>query len=74
MDYIVIYNLLWMWFFIFLLLLLCIWLIWLLLVYGDYVVVCLLLVEIENDDRSVEFCEFINECKSNCKDCEGWKD
>lgn len=46
----------------------------LLLAHGDYVVACLPPAEIENDDRSAEFRELINECKSNRKDREGWKD
>ncbi|CAP73146.1 uncharacterized protein PODANS_2_5590 [Podospora anserina S mat+] len=53
---------------------LCIRLIRLLLAHGDYVVACLPPAEIENDDRSAEFRELINECKSNRKDREGWKD
>ncbi|KAK3326266.1 hypothetical protein B0H66DRAFT_153223 [Apodospora peruviana] len=46
----------------------------LLLAHGDYVVACLPPSEIEHDDRSAEFRELINECKSNRKDREGWKD
>lgn len=46
----------------------------LLLAHGDYVVACLPPHEIENDDRSAEFRELINECKSSRKDREGWKD
>lgn len=46
----------------------------LLLAHGDYVVACLPPHEIEHDDRSAEFRELINECKSNRKDREGWKD
>ncbi|EAQ86527.1 hypothetical protein CHGG_07780 [Chaetomium globosum CBS 148.51] len=53
---------------------LCIRLIRLLLAHGDYVVACLPPVEIENEERSAEFRELINECKSNRKDREGWKD
>ncbi|KAK3297533.1 uncharacterized protein B0H64DRAFT_440991 [Chaetomium fimeti] len=46
----------------------------LLLAHGDYVVACLPPVEIEDEERSAEFRELINECKSNRKDREGWKD
>jgi NAD(P)-dependent dehydrogenase (short-subunit alcohol dehydrogenase family) len=46
----------------------------LLLAHGDYVVACLPPQEIANDDRSAEFRELINECKSSRKDREGWKD
>ncbi|OIW29573.1 NAD(P)-binding protein [Coniochaeta ligniaria NRRL 30616] len=46
----------------------------LLLAHGDYVVACLPPHEIEHDDRSAEFRELINECKSARKDREGWKD
>ncbi|OLN85038.1 Retinol dehydrogenase 8 [Colletotrichum chlorophyti] len=46
----------------------------LLLAHGDYVVACLPPGEIDNDDRSAEFRELINECKSNRRDREGWKD
>ncbi|KAF4917282.1 Oxidoreductase BOA17 [Colletotrichum fructicola] len=46
----------------------------LLLAHGDYVVACLPPSEIEDDERSAEFRELINECKSNRKDREGWKD
>jgi len=53
---------------------LCIRLIRLLLAHGDYVVACLPPHEIEHEDRSAEFRELINECKSNRKDREGWKD
>ena len=53
---------------------LCIRLIRLLLAHGDYVVACLPPVEIEDEQRSAEFRELINECKSNRKDREGWKD
>ncbi|KAI1477895.1 hypothetical protein K445DRAFT_314805 [Daldinia sp. EC12] len=45
-----------------------------LLTHGDYVVACLPPQEIEHDDRSAEFRELVNECKSNRKDREGWKD
>ncbi len=37
-------------------------------------VACLPPHEIEHEDRSAEFRELINECKSNRKDREGWKD
>lgn len=37
-------------------------------------VACLPPQELEHDDRSAEFRELINECKSNRKDREGWKD
>lgn len=53
---------------------LCIRLIRLLLAHGDYVVACLPPHEIEHEERSAEFRELINECKSNRKDREGWKD
>lgn len=53
---------------------LCIRLIRLLLAHGDYVVACLPPSEIEDDERSAEFRELINECKSSRKDREGWKD
>ncbi|KAK3327243.1 hypothetical protein B0T19DRAFT_157441 [Cercophora scortea] len=46
----------------------------LLLAHGDYVVACLPPQEIEHDERSAEFRELINECKSSRKDREGWKD
>ncbi|KAL2290604.1 hypothetical protein FJTKL_15644 [Diaporthe vaccinii] len=46
----------------------------LLLAHGDYVVACLPPHEIEHEDRSAEFRELINECKSNRRDREGWKD
>lgn len=45
-----------------------------LLAHGDYIVACLPPQEIEHEDRSAEFRELINECKSNRKDREGWKD
>ncbi|KAI0550835.1 hypothetical protein F4679DRAFT_194892 [Xylaria curta] len=45
-----------------------------LLIHGDYVVACLPPHEIEHDDRSADFRELVNECKSNRKDREGWKD
>ncbi|KAK3997467.1 NAD(P)-binding protein [Cladorrhinum sp. PSN332] len=53
---------------------LCIRLIRLLLQHGDYVVACLPPAEIENEDRSAEFRQLINECKSDRPDREGWKD
>ncbi len=37
-------------------------------------VACLPPHEIEHDDRSAEFRELVNECKSARKDREGWKD
>jgi NAD(P)-dependent dehydrogenase (short-subunit alcohol dehydrogenase family) len=45
-----------------------------LLAHGDYVAACLPPQEIEHEDRSAEFRELINECKSGRKDREGWKD
>ncbi|KAJ8129116.1 hypothetical protein O1611_g4515 [Lasiodiplodia mahajangana] len=45
-----------------------------LLIHGDYVVACLPPHEIEHDDRSADFRDLVNECKSNRKDREGWKD
>ncbi|TVY47249.1 Retinol dehydrogenase [Lachnellula occidentalis] len=45
-----------------------------LLAHGDYVAAGLPPAEIEDDDRSAEFRELINECKSGRKDREGWKD
>ncbi|KAH7165815.1 transport protein Trs120 or TRAPPC9 TRAPP II complex subunit-domain-containing protein [Dactylonectria macrodidyma] len=45
-----------------------------LLAHGDYVIACLPPLEIDHPDRSAEFRELINECKSNRKDREGWKD
>jgi len=53
---------------------LCIRLIRQLLAHGDYVVCCLPPQEVEDDERSAEFRELVNECKSNRKDREGWKD
>ncbi|KAK3308642.1 uncharacterized protein B0T15DRAFT_411278 [Chaetomium strumarium] len=53
---------------------LCIRLIRLLLAHGDYVVACLPPAEIEDEERSAEFRELVNECKSTRKDREGWKD
>lgn len=53
---------------------LCVRLIRLLLQHGDYVVACLPPAEIENEDRSAEFRQLINECKSDRADREGWKD
>lgn len=46
----------------------------LLLSHGDYVAAGLPPHEIEDDERSREFRELINECKSTKKDREGWKD
>lgn len=46
----------------------------LLLSHGDYVAAGLPPQEIEDDERSREFRELINECKSMKKDREGWKD
>ncbi|KAM0343676.1 hypothetical protein ACHAPU_008267 [Fusarium lateritium] len=46
----------------------------LLLSHGDYVVACLPPYEIDDEDRSAEFRELVNECKSSRKDREGWKD
>ncbi len=46
----------------------------LLLAHGDYVVACLPPHEIEHEDRSAEFRELVNECKSRRRDREGWKD
>jgi len=46
----------------------------LLLAHGDYVAAGLPPAEIENDERSVEFRELINECKSDRKDRQGWRD
>jgi NAD(P)-dependent dehydrogenase (short-subunit alcohol dehydrogenase family) len=46
----------------------------LLLAHGDYVAAGLPPHEIEDEDRSTEFKELINECKSGRKDREGWKD
>lgn len=45
-----------------------------LLAHGDYVVACLPPHEIDHEDRSAEFRELVNECKSTRKDREGWKD
>ncbi|UNI18634.1 hypothetical protein JDV02_004889 [Purpureocillium takamizusanense] len=45
-----------------------------LLSHGDCVVACLPPHEIEHDERSAEFRDLINECKSVRKDREGWKD
>ncbi|KAK2608410.1 hypothetical protein QQS21_003096 [Conoideocrella luteorostrata] len=45
-----------------------------LLSHGDYVIACLPPHEIDDEQRSAEFRELINECKSNGKDREGWKD
>jgi NAD(P)-dependent dehydrogenase (short-subunit alcohol dehydrogenase family) len=38
------------------------------------VVACLPPYEIDDEDRSAEFRELVNECKSSRKDREGWKD
>jgi NAD(P)-dependent dehydrogenase (short-subunit alcohol dehydrogenase family) len=47
----------------------------LLLVHGDYVVACLPPEEIEDSERSAEFRELIDECKTgNRRDREGWKE
>ncbi|KAM4066635.1 short chain dehydrogenase [Hirsutella rhossiliensis] len=45
-----------------------------LLSHGDYVVACLPPHEIEHDERSAEFRDLIDECKSARKDRDGWKD
>jgi NAD(P)-dependent dehydrogenase (short-subunit alcohol dehydrogenase family) len=45
----------------------------LLLAHGDYVAAGLPSHEIEDDNRSAEFRELIDECKSDRKDREGWK-
>jgi NAD(P)-dependent dehydrogenase (short-subunit alcohol dehydrogenase family) len=44
----------------------------LLLAHGDYVAAGLPPAEIEDEERSSEFRELINECKSGKKDREGW--
>ncbi|TEA22785.1 Oxidoreductase BOA17 [Colletotrichum sidae] len=46
----------------------------LLLAHGDYVVACLPPSEIDDDARSAEFRDLVNECRSSRKDREGWKD
>lgn len=46
----------------------------LLLAHGDYVVACLPPQEIEHEERSAEFRELINECKSAKSGREGWKE
>ena len=46
----------------------------LLLAHGDYIAAGLPPGEIEDKERSREFKELINECKSGRKDREGWKD
>lgn len=46
----------------------------LLLAHGDYIAAGLPPAEIEDESRSAEFRELINECKSGRKDREGWKD
>jgi NAD(P)-dependent dehydrogenase (short-subunit alcohol dehydrogenase family) len=45
-----------------------------LLAHGDYVVACLPPSEIDHDERSAEFRELVEECKSLRRDREGWKD
>jgi NAD(P)-dependent dehydrogenase (short-subunit alcohol dehydrogenase family) len=45
-----------------------------LLSHGDYIAAGLPPNEIEDDRRSAEFRELINECKSDRKDRDGWKD
>lgn len=45
-----------------------------LLAHGDYIIACLPSQEFEHPDRSTEFRELINECKSSRKDREGWRD
>ncbi|EKD16441.1 uncharacterized protein L3040_008541 [Drepanopeziza brunnea f. sp. 'multigermtubi'] len=46
----------------------------LLLAHGDYVAAALPPSEIQDAERSAEFRELVNECKSGRKDREGWKD
>jgi NAD(P)-dependent dehydrogenase (short-subunit alcohol dehydrogenase family) len=46
----------------------------LLLSHGDYIAAGLPPNEIEDDARSTEFRELINECKNDRKDREGWKE
>lgn len=46
----------------------------LLLAHGDYVAAGLPPAEIEDEHRSAEFRELINECKSDRRDRDGWKD
>lgn len=46
----------------------------LLLAHGDYVAAGLPPHEIEDEDRSTEFKDLVNECKSGRKDRDGWKD
>jgi hypothetical protein len=46
----------------------------LLLAHGDLVAAGLPQSEIADEDRSAEYRDLINECKSNRKDREGWKD
>ncbi|ESZ93577.1 NAD(P)-binding protein [Sclerotinia borealis F-4128] len=46
----------------------------LLLKHGDYIAAGLPPDEIEDDERSAEFRELINDCNSGSKQCEGWKD
>ncbi|KAF4630312.1 hypothetical protein G7Y89_g7823 [Cudoniella acicularis] len=62
------------WFFTSALSPLCVRLIRLLLQHGDYVAAGLPPTEIQDEERSAEFKELINECKSGRKDREGWKD
>lgn len=45
-----------------------------LLAHRDYIVAGLPPHEIEDDERSSEFRELIDECKSGSKDREGWKE
>jgi len=46
----------------------------LLLAHGDYVAAGLPPLEIEDEDRSTEFRDLINECKSGRRDRDGWKE
>ena len=45
-----------------------------LLAHGDQVVACLPPTEVEDEDRVEEFRDLIDECKSDRKDREGWKE
>lgn len=45
----------------------------LLLAHGDYVAAFLPPHELEHVDRGAEYMTLVNECKSNRKDREGWK-
>ena len=45
-----------------------------LLAHRDYVAACLPPHEIEDDERSAEFRQLIEECKVGGKDREGWKE